>query len=228
MARSNLFNSEYKSPSDPYLKLSSMSDINVQDSISSKSALSKDQLQKFKILSQELKIREDELASIQTELTTIDNHKAQYLNLKSQLDLANQKIYYYESTVHILDKENDELKKQHNRLSDEWRYMREDLNRSKVGHNEIDTEFNSLNSSIKRLTDHHLSLKSRLEQAKEIKEDSLKLTFIKNIESENNNLRSQLQNALHSLAQCQSELQILPKLRHELKEATNLITVIFI
>jgi hypothetical protein len=89
----------------------------------------------------------------------------------------------------------------------------------------MDIEFDTLNSSIKRLTDSHLVLKNRLEQAKEYKEDSQRLNFIRNLETENQTLRVQLQNALNSLAQCQAEIRSLPKLRLELKEATYLITV---
>lgn len=221
MERSSLSNSEDKLYSEHYQTLSCMADIQMQDSLPSKPFLTADQLHKIQILSQELKRREHELSSIQTELMTIDNCKEQHHNLKSQLDLANQKIYYYQDTIHKLDKDYEELRRKHAIVLDE-------MNKKETRPNEIDDEFNSLNSSIKKLTDSHLSLKNRLEQANQFKEDSQKLTFIKSLKSENESLRTQLQNALSSLAQCSVEIRILPKLRHELKEATYLIIVIYI
>jgi hypothetical protein len=222
MERSNLQTSEFKSSSDPLCTFSYM---NAMDSSASKYALSKEQLQKIKILSSELQRREQELASIQNELLTNDNCKEQYFNIKSQLDLANQRINYYENTIQYLEKENAELRLNCSKLAMGSRFSRGELENSLTIKKEMDIEFDTLNSSIKRLTDSHLVLKNRLEQAKEYKEDSQRLNFIRNLETENQTLRVQLQNALNSLAQCQAEIRSLPKLRLELKEATYLITV---
>lgn len=222
MERSNLQTSDLKSLSDPLCTFSSMT---VVDSSASKYALSKEQLQKIKILSSELQQREQELASIQNELLTNDNCKEQYFNIKSQLDLANQRIHYYENTIQYLEKENADLRLHCSKLALESKFSRGELENSFTTKKEMDIEFDTLNSSIKRLTDSHLVLKNRLEQAKEYKEDSQRLHFIRNLETENQTLRVQLQNSLNSLTQCQAEIRSLPKLRHELKEATYLITV---